>query len=130
MVTGAGAGAGGAAVARRLAELGARSVVCLEQGDWMRWSANPNVRRWTADHPAESVAEVEDVTGDNETLLVCADDSYVAEPLCDLLPRLEPRIDGLAGGLTGTRSALSNDRAREVLGWRPREGWRAPAGPG
>jgi choline dehydrogenase-like flavoprotein len=72
VVTGAGAGAGGAAVARRLAELGARSVVCLEQGDWMRWSANPNVRRWTADHPAESVAEVEDVTGDNETLLVCA----------------------------------------------------------
>jgi choline dehydrogenase-like flavoprotein len=68
-----GAGAGGAAVASRLAELGARSIVCLEQGDWIDrgrlpkarldweararrlWSPNPNVRRWAADYPVQSV---------------------------------------------------------------------------
>lgn len=65
----------------------------------------------------------------DETLLVCADDSCVGEPLCELLPRLEPRINSLADALTGTRSALSNDRARDVLGWRPTEAWRAPADP-
>jgi choline dehydrogenase-like flavoprotein len=67
-----GAGAGGAAVAKRLADRGATSVVCLEQGDWIdpdqlpkagldweararrRWSANPALRRWPADYPVES----------------------------------------------------------------------------
>lgn len=60
-----------------------------------------------------------------ETLLVCADDSCVAEPLAELLPRLDPRTAALAAGLTGTRSALSNQRARSVLGWQPRQTWRA-----
>jgi choline dehydrogenase-like flavoprotein len=68
-----GAGAGGAAVAERLAQLGAGRIVCLEQGDWIDrsrlpkaridweararrlWSANPGVRRWAADYPARSV---------------------------------------------------------------------------
>lgn len=67
-----GAGAGGAAVAMRLAELGAGRIICLEQGDWIDrsrlpktridweargrrlWSANPAVRRWPADYPARS----------------------------------------------------------------------------
>jgi choline dehydrogenase-like flavoprotein len=67
-----GAGAGGAAVAMRLAELGAGRILCLEQGDWIDrtrlpkaridwearagrlWSANPAIRRWPADYPARS----------------------------------------------------------------------------
>ncbi len=66
-----GAGAAGAAVAKRLSDHGA-SVICLEQGDWVDrdmvpkkhldwevrgrrfWSANPNVRRWPADYPVAS----------------------------------------------------------------------------
>jgi nucleoside-diphosphate-sugar epimerase len=60
-----------------------------------------------------------------ETLLVCADDSCVGEPLADLLPRLDPRTRALSAALSGTQSALSNERAREVLGWRPRSAWRA-----
>lgn len=61
----------------------------------------------------------------SEVLLVCADDSCAGEPLAELLPRLDPRMGPLASQLTGIQSALSNKRAREVLGWRPKETWRA-----
>jgi choline dehydrogenase-like flavoprotein len=68
-----GAGAGGAAVSFRLAELGVQGVVCLEQGDWLdrsqlpktsldweargkrSWSANPSNRNWLADYPVRTV---------------------------------------------------------------------------
>jgi len=67
-----GAGAGGAAVALRLAELGAGRIVCLEQGAWIDrsrlpkarldweaqagrlWSPSPAIRGWPADYPARS----------------------------------------------------------------------------
>ena len=67
-----GSGAAGAAVTKRLAELGAQ-VVCLEQGDWRRpgdypssgsdfeaqmqrpqFSFNPNIRRRPEDYPRHS----------------------------------------------------------------------------
>lgn len=60
----------------------------------------------------------------HEVLLTPAEDSIVAEPLCDLMPRLEPRIGNMAAELTGTRSAISGARARQILGWRPTRTWR------
>jgi nucleoside-diphosphate-sugar epimerase len=57
---------------------------------------------------------------------VCADDSRVAEPLCDLLPRLLPAIGDMARDLTGSRPGSSTARARELLGWQPRYSWRRP----
>ena len=57
---------------------------------------------------------------------VCADDSRVAEPLSDLLPRLLPGLGDMARELTGSRSATDTARARELLGWRPRYSWRQP----
>lgn len=59
------------------------------------------------------------------TLFVVADDSNVAEPLCDLLPRLRPSIGDKARALTGTRGAYSNAHAKELLGWQPQFSWRA-----
>lgn len=59
------------------------------------------------------------------TLFVVADDSNVAEPLCDLLPRLRPSIGDKARGLTGTAAAYSNARAKALLGWHPQHSWRA-----
>ena len=53
-----------------------------------------------------------------------ADDSRVAEPLSDLLPRLRPEIGDLASALSGTSSSVSNARARAVLGWSPERSWR------
>lgn len=58
-------------------------------------------------------------------LFVVADDSNVAEPLCDLLPRLRPSIGDKARALTGTKGAYSNARAKALLGWRPQYSWRA-----
>jgi len=58
------------------------------------------------------------------TLFVVADDSNVAEPLCELLPRLRPSIGDKARALTGTKSVYSNARAKQVLGWRPQYSWR------
>jgi nucleoside-diphosphate-sugar epimerase len=59
-----------------------------------------------------------------ETLLVCADDSCVGEPLAELLPRLDPRTRELSSTLTGDQSALSNAKARALLGWEPTISWR------
>lgn len=69
-----GSGAGGAAVATRLAQQGVR-VLCLEQGDWVDpdmlpkahadwevrgrryWNPNPTRRRWRADYPVMNYGE-------------------------------------------------------------------------
>src|SRR5579884_557480 len=59
-------------------------------------------------------------------VFVVADDSSVAEPLCDLFPRLLPAVGDLARGLTGSKPAVSNARARAVLGWAPKHSWRQP----
>ncbi len=59
-------------------------------------------------------------------LFVVADDSSVAEPLCDLFPRLLPSLGDLARGLTGSKPSISNARAKAVLGWAPRHSWRRP----
>jgi nucleoside-diphosphate-sugar epimerase len=57
-------------------------------------------------------------------LFAAADDSAVAEPLCDLLPRLLPSLGDLARELTGSRPSISNARAKAVLGWTPKHSWR------
>jgi nucleoside-diphosphate-sugar epimerase len=58
-------------------------------------------------------------------LFVVADDTSVAEPLCDLLPRLLPLVGDKARYLTGSTPAISNARAKELLGWQPRHSWRS-----
>lgn len=67
---------------------------------------------------------VEKPLANGTTLFVVADDSNVAEPLCELLPRLRPSIGDKARALTGTRAAYSNERAKALLGWRPQYSWR------
>lgn len=67
---------------------------------------------------------VEKPLANGTTLFVVADDSNVAEPLCELLPRLRPSIGDKARALTGTRAAYSNARAKALLGWRPQYSWR------
>ena len=57
-------------------------------------------------------------------LFVAADDSTVAEPLCDLYPRMRPDVGDKARDLIGNAGAYSNARAKAVLGWRPVHSWR------
>ncbi|HLH23425.1 MAG TPA: NAD(P)-dependent oxidoreductase [Chloroflexota bacterium] len=62
----------------------------------------------------------------HHVLHVCADDSRVAEPLCELFPRLLPAIGDLAHDLTGSRPATNTARAKALLGWQPQYSWRRP----
>jgi nucleoside-diphosphate-sugar epimerase len=55
---------------------------------------------------------------------VAADDSLAPEPLCELLPRLDPRFAGLTEGLTGDQPMVSNRKIKQSLGWVPRHSWR------
>lgn len=59
-----------------------------------------------------------------ETFFVGADDALARDPLAELLPRFLPGSDELAAHLTGTAPAFSNDKARQLLGWRPARTWR------
>jgi nucleoside-diphosphate-sugar epimerase len=57
-------------------------------------------------------------------LFVVADDSTVAEPLCDLYLRVMPSIGDKARSLTGNKGSYSNGRAKRLLGWQPVHSWR------
>jgi nucleoside-diphosphate-sugar epimerase len=57
-------------------------------------------------------------------LFIVADDTIVGEPLCQLLPKLMPGLERVASGIGGTSPAISNARAKEVLGWQPKYSWR------
>ncbi|MSP37080.1 MAG: NAD(P)-dependent oxidoreductase [Deltaproteobacteria bacterium] len=57
-------------------------------------------------------------------MFVVADDSTLAEPLCDLYPRVRPAIGDRARGLTGSKGVYANARAKELLGWQPIHTWR------
>jgi UDP-glucose 4-epimerase len=57
-------------------------------------------------------------------MFVVADDSTIAEPLCELYPRIQPSIGNKAIKLTGCRAAYANARAKKLLGWKPVYSWR------
>jgi nucleoside-diphosphate-sugar epimerase len=57
-------------------------------------------------------------------LFVVANDSTVAEPLCDLYPRIMPGIGEKACGLTAGKAVYSNALAKKLLGWEPVYSWR------
>ena len=60
-------------------------------------------------------------------LFTGAGESTVEEPLCTLYPKLIPAIGDRASGLTGIRGSVSNQRAKEILGWTPTRLWRREA---
>lgn len=59
-----------------------------------------------------------------ETFFVSADDALARQPLAELVPQFFPGTDEVASALTGTQSAFSTAKARQVLGWRPAYDWR------
>ena len=58
-------------------------------------------------------------------LFVVADDSTVAEPLCELYPRVMPSIGDKARSLTGSKGAYCNAFAKKLLQWQPVHSWRS-----
>lgn len=59
-------------------------------------------------------------------LWTVADDSIASEPLAILFPRLLPETKEMAQVLSETQGAITNARARHVLGWNPQRTWRDP----
>jgi nucleoside-diphosphate-sugar epimerase len=59
-------------------------------------------------------------------LFVVANDSTIREPLCEVYPRVMASIGDIANGLTGSKGAYSNLRAKQLLGWQPVYSWRDP----
>ena len=57
-------------------------------------------------------------------LFVVADDSTIAEPLCEFYRRTQPDIGDKASMLTGSSGAYANERAKKALGWKPIYSWR------
>ena len=90
-----------------------------EAGEWREYSYI-DVR----DLAAAFRLAVERPVAGGTVMFVVADDSTVAEPLCNVLPRINPAIGDRASGLTGTESVFTNARAKEILGWKPRHSWR------
>lgn len=61
-------------------------------------------------------------------LFTTANDSSTNEPLCSLFPRLLPDIGDMAQELTDGRPSVTNNRAKQLLGWRPKYRWRQTSG--
>lgn len=59
-----------------------------------------------------------------EVFFVGAEDALAREPLAELLPRFHPGTEGHAASLKGAAPAFTSDRARRLLGWKPRHSWR------
>src|ERR1044071_1123764 len=57
-------------------------------------------------------------------MFVVADDSTIAEPLCELYPRIKPSIGGKASKLTGSTGPYATARAKGLLGWKRAYSWR------
>jgi nucleoside-diphosphate-sugar epimerase len=60
----------------------------------------------------------------HHALFVTADDSSVGEPLSELMPRMLPAVGGMAEHLIDTAPSVSNEGAKQVLGWHPVHSWR------
>lgn len=74
------------------------------------------VFRMVVEAPAEQIQD--------EVFNVAADDALALEPLAELLPRLEPALEPLAGNIKGHASMVSAERIKRRLGWSPRYSWR------
>ena len=76
------------------------------------------------DLAAGIVLAAENETLGNETFFLTADDAIAREPLAELLPRHFPGTEEMAKGLTGSTPAVTNAKAKRLLGYQPRHSWR------
>ena len=63
-----------------------------------------------------------DVHG-HEAMIIAAADTLMEEPSADLMARFFPATP-LRPGLSGTAALLSSEKARRMIGYEPRHGWR------
>jgi UDP-glucose 4-epimerase len=61
---------------------------------------------------------------DGEGFFVGAADALATRPVAELWRRYAPALGDQADALVGTRPVFSNDKAAELIGWRPERDWR------
>ena len=110
-----------------------RHVWTIAPPDWIRLWKNGGKRhgRWIhyayvdVRDAATAARRALEISAPGYTVLyLAADDSCAPAPLAELLPRLRPAIGETAAGLVATQSAISNARAKSLLGWQPVHSWR------
>ncbi len=131
--------AAGEAIAGRFSErhgletIALRHVWTITPPDWVQLWQHGGKRhgRWihyayldVRDAAAAARRALEIAAPGHTVLYLAADDSCAPAPLAELLPRLRPAIGEKAAGLVGTQSAISNARAKSLLGWQPVHTWR------
>jgi nucleoside-diphosphate-sugar epimerase len=107
-------------------------VVSPEQLDEMRENGGrPLSQSWLSAYVdvrdlarAYRLAVERPVSG-HTVLFIAADDSSLLEPLSEIVSQLMPGVGDMAKALTGTASALTSARAKQVLGWKPEYSWRS-----
>jgi nucleoside-diphosphate-sugar epimerase len=132
--------AAGEAIARGFSErhgletIALRHVWTVAPADWIRlWSTGGKRHgRWIhyayldARDAALAARRALEVSAPGHTVAyLAADDSCAPMPLAELLPRLRPAVADMAARLAPTQSAISNLRAKSLLGWQPVHTWRS-----
>lgn len=105
----------------------------MEPSDYARfstWQDDPQVRKWNlwGYVDARDVAQatrlaLEAEVGGHEAFLVAAADTCMERSSRELMAEVFPDVP-IRGTVEGTQTLLSIDKARAVLGYRPRHSWR------
>lgn len=105
----------------------------MEPSDYARfstWQDDPKVRKWNlwGYVDARDVAQatrlaLEAEVGGHEAFLVAAADTCMERSSRELMAEVFPDVP-IRGRVEGTQTLLSIDKARAVLGYRPRHSWR------
>jgi nucleoside-diphosphate-sugar epimerase len=134
--------AAGETIARAFSEqhgletIALRHVWTITPADWIRLWKNGGKRQRHAIWIHYAYLDVRDAARaarralevpapGHSVVYLAADDTCAPAPLAELLPRLRPAIAQMAGGLATTQSAISNARAKALLGWQPVHTWRS-----
>jgi nucleoside-diphosphate-sugar epimerase len=113
--------------------LGLRFSNVMERGDYERFPGywdDPQLRKWNLwgyvdeSHVAQSVqvALEADVAG-ADSFIIAAGDTVMKRPSRELMAEVFPGVP-VRGGVDGTDTLLSIDKARRVLGYSPDFTWR------
>lgn len=132
--------AAGEAIARAFSErhgletIALRHVWTVGPADWIWLWRNGGKRhgRWihyayldARDAAVASRRALEVAAPGHAVAYLAADDSCAPMPLGELLPRLRPGVAEVAARLGPMQSAISNLRAKSLLGWQPVHTWRS-----
>tara|TARA_Y100000996_G_scaffold43937_1_gene30425 strand:- start:2373 stop:3284 length:912 start_codon:yes stop_codon:yes gene_type:complete len=60
----------------------------------------------------------------HDRFFISADDAMSREPISQAFPKIFPGSESVASKLTGTESPISSEKAKRILGYKPKYSWR------